>query len=277
MLLTWKLWRWLKKPLVGHPLYQRIVTNPPFIMPWYLGCVLILISPLLLLPAMVFLSAVYGLRWAMQIASHIAHEREFGMYELLAISPPGRLGINRTIISACLYRNESLEQVQAAGAWMMRGFFTLVFMLIGASITGNFIPEDVTAPAGAVIILIYLFTMAAAVYVDHLQSIVLAVLVGMLIPAYATRRIDAGAGAFIGYLTVQIVTYAITLIMGFVMVPRLLEFGQATEVVSAVILPIVRFAIFAVSREIIVWRLWETIVRESNVMPSELEATSVAV
>jgi hypothetical protein len=267
----------LKKPLVGHPLYQRIVTNPPFIMPWYLGCALIVISPLLLLPAMVFLSAVYGLRWAMQIASHIAHEREFGMYELLALSPPGRLGINRTIISACLYRNESLEQVQAAGAWMMRGFFTLVFMLIGASLTGNFIPEDVTAPAGAVIILIYLFTMAAAVYVDHLQSIVLAVLVGMLIPTYTTRRIDAGAGAFIGYLTLQVVTYAITLIIGFVVAPRLLEFGQVAEAVRAVILPVARLAIFVVSREAVIWQLWRAVVRENNAMSSELETASAAV
>ena len=134
-----------------------------------------------------------------------------------------------------------------------------------------------TAPAGAIIILIYLFSMAAAVYVDHLQSIVLAVLVGLFVPTYATRRIDAGAGAFIGYLTVQATTYALTLIMGFVVAPRLLELGQATEVVSAVILPFIRLAIFIISREVIVWRLWEAIVRESNAMPSELETTSVAV
>lgn len=246
-------------------------------MPWYLGCVLILISPLLLLPAMVFLSGVYGLRWAMQIASHIANERELGMYELLAISPSGRLGINRVIVSACLYRNESLEQVQAGGAWMMRGFFTLVFMLIGASVTGNFIPEDVTAPAGAVIILIYLFTMAAAVYADHLQSIVLAVLVGMLIPNFITRRIDAGAGAFIGYLMVQVVTYAITLVIGFAAVPRLLEFSQTSDVFNAILLPFIRLAVFVVSREIIIWRLWEVVVRENNAMPSELETRSAGV
>lgn len=107
----------------------------PYIMPWYMGCVLILLSPIVLLPAIVFLSAVYGLRWTVQIASSIAHERESGMYELLVTSPPGMLGISRMIMSACLNRNETLDQTQAAGTWVMRGFFTIVLMLIAASVS----------------------------------------------------------------------------------------------------------------------------------------------
>jgi hypothetical protein len=260
----------MKRSLTGHPLYQRIVTQPPYIMPWYMGCILILFSPFLLLPAIVFLSAVYGLRWAVQIASSIAHERESGMYDLLVITPAGALGIGRLVMSACLHRNESLEQTEAAGTWIMRGFFTVVVMLIAASLSPSIIPPDAEL-LGGVIVAVYLLTMGLAMYIDHLQSMVLAVEIGILVPNYATRRIDASATAFILYLVIQVSTFMLTLLIGFAIAPRILEIFQVSGVASAFALPIVRLGIFAGSREIIIRYLWRTLVRETDATPSEVE------
>lgn len=243
-------------------------------MPWYMGCALILLSPFVLLPAIVFLSAVYGLRWTVQIASSIAHERESGMYDLLVTSPPGMLGVSRIIMSACLNRNETLEQTQAGGTWIMRGFFTIVLMLIAASVSPPIIPTDAYA-SGGLIIFIYLATMAAAMYIDHIHSIVLAVEIGMWIPSYATRRLDAGAAAFIAYLVVQISTFVITLLVGFTIAPEVFHALALPAVVSAILLPFIRLAVFAGVREIIIHYLWQLVVRETQATPSEVEAMGV--
>ncbi|MBA3872800.1 MAG: hypothetical protein H0X30_27010 [Anaerolineae bacterium] len=260
----------MKKPLTGHPLYQRIIAQPPYIMPWYMGCVLILFSPFLLLPGIVFLSAVYGLRWAVQIASGLADEREAGMYDLLVITPPGALGIGRLVMSACLHRNESLEQTEAIGTWMMRGFFTVVLMLIAASVSPSIIPPD-AALFGGVIVGVYFLTMGLAMYIDHVQSIVLAAEIGILIPTYATRRLDASAAAFIIYLVIQVVTFMLTLLIGFAIAPKVLELFQVSGVVSAFVLPVIRLLVFAGSREVIIHYVWRVLVRETDTTSSEVE------
>lgn len=240
-------------------------------MPWYMGCVLILLSPIVLLPAIVFLSAVYGLRWTVQIASSIAHERESGMYELLVTSPPGMLGISRMIMSACLNRNETLDQTQAVGTWVMRGFFTIVLMLIAASVSPPIIPSDAYA-SGGLIIFIYLSTMAVAMVIDHIHSIVLAVEIGIWIPSYATRRLDAGAAAFIAYLLVQVSTFLVTLLVGFTIAPGVFQALALPAVASAILLPFIRLAIFTGIREVIIRYLWQLVVRETQATPSEVEA-----
>jgi len=260
----------MKRPLTGHPLYQRIITQPPYIMPWYMGCVLILFSPFLLLPGIVFLSAVYGLRWAVQIASSIANEKESGIYDLLVATPPGVLGIGRIVMSACLHRNESLEQTEAAGTWLMRGFFTIVVMLIAASINPGIIPQKADI-AGGLIVLVYIGTMALAVYIDHLHSIVLSAEIGILVPIYATKRLDAGATAFGVYLIIQISTFVLTLLVGFTIAPALLQFLGLSAIFNAFALPVIRLAIFACSRELIVHYLWKVLVRETDATPSEVE------
>ena len=270
MILTWTLWRWIKRPVTGHPLYQRIVTQAPYIMPWYMGCALILFSPFLLLPGIVFLSAVYGLRWAVQIASSIANEREAGMYDLLVIAPAGALGVGRIVMSACMHRNESLEQTEAFGTWMMRGFFTVVLILIAASITPPLIPPD-AAYSGGIVVTVYLATMAIAMYVDHLQSIVLSAEIGILVPSYASKRLDAGAAAFVLYLAIQLSTFVLTLLIGFTIAPKILDLLQLSNLANALLLPILRLLVFVGSREVIIQMLWKRLVRETDATPSEVE------
>jgi len=269
--MTWKLWRWVQTPVVRHPLYQRIVTMPQVIMPWYVGCAFIVLSPIILLPGMVFLSGVYGIRWAVQIAGSIAYERENGMYELLVLTPAGRIGINRAIMSANLFRNESFEQLQSLGAWVIRGFFTLTLMMIATSTMGIINPVDGESALAQVVVPLYLVTMGAAIYIDHVQSIVLAVVVGMLVPTFTTRRIDAGAAALILYLVCQVCTYVLTLLIGFNVAPYWLEGMGVSAMTQALILPFIRLVVFAASREGCIYYFWRVIVREMNTTPSEVQ------
>ena len=192
------------------------------------------------------------------------------MYDLLVITPAGALGIGRLVMSACINRNESLEQTEAAGTWIMRGFFTVVLMLIAASLSPSIIPSNAEL-FGGLIVAVYLLTMGLAMYIDHLQSIVLAAEIGILVPNYATRRLDASAAAFILYLVVQVATFMLTLLLGFTIAPKVLEVFQVSAIVSAFALPVARLALFVGSREVIIRYLWRTLVRETDATPSEVE------
>jgi hypothetical protein len=271
MLRTWQLWRGIKQPPTTHPLYARVMTAPFQVMPWYSACAIILVAPFLLIPAILFTSAFYSLRWAVTIASTLAREYDTGMFDLLALTPAGAFGTSWSISTAAIHRNESLQQIQSPSSWIVRLAFTL---LILASL-GNFVEPLVPASAEGVMLifipLLYLFTLSGALYIDHVQSIVLSALVGMVIPTYARGRVDAGAAAFLVFLLLQVTTYALMLLLGFAALPTLLISLGMDEVFIAVLLPILRLLIFYFLREGIIAAVWAILVERLNVTASEVQ------
>lgn len=240
-------------------------------MGWALACAVILVAPFLLLPGLLFMSAIYALRWAVQIASIIAREREAGTYDLVALSPSGPLGCNRAISAACLHRHESLEQIQSPGAWIMRLAFNLILVVSVASFTEPILKEQYGEQLNAFIALLYLGTMTLAIVIDHVQSVVAGSLIGMLTPHYVQGRMDAGFLAFAGFVGVQLVTYVVTLLAGFRMLPDvLLAFGAAPLFVTLA-LPIARLALFYLVREFLIQVLWRALLNELNVTTAELD------
>lgn len=267
-MLTWKLWRALRQPPHQHPLYQHTLSRPASAMSGYLGCVVILIAPMLLLPALVFLSGVYGLRWAMQIAGAIAREHESGRFDLVALSPSGAFGSSRAIMSACLYRNESLAQIQSGGAWVLRLAFALTLMLSFTSLSEPILTVDYAPNVNEIVTLVYLASMVAAIYIDHVQSVVVAQLVGMWIPTLVRRRLDASMGALLIYLLLQVSTYVLTALISFGLLPMVL--GALPMPINTILLALLRLAAFFAIREILIQVLWRAVVRQTNAAPSEL-------
>lgn len=271
MMLTWRLWRGLKKPAAQHPLFLRVLNTPPLIMPWYIACSVIVIAPFLLLPALVFMSGVYGLRWAVMIANSIAKEQESGMYELIALTPVGAFGSSRAIMTACLHRNESLAQLQSLGAWALRITFGIVLMLSLEMVSAPIIRYDVDPFLGQIITPLYLLMLCIAVYIDHVQSIVTAELVGMLVPIYVRRRQDAGIGAGTAYTVLQVGSYALTLLLGFALLSPVLDAVPIAPQARTIVLPFLRLAIFYGVREVMIGWLWRTLVRETNAAESDFD------
>jgi hypothetical protein len=254
-MITWKLWRGLKSPPIHHPLFRRIIAAPLKPPPWYLGCLVIMVAPFLLLPAILFTSAFYSIRWAVTISNTLAREREAGMFELVALSPDGSLGASWAICTAAIHRNQSLQQIQSPMSWIVRLGFTLLIL----SSLGNFVEPLVPPSADAgmltVIPLVYLFTLAGALYVDHMQSVAMGSLVGMLIPTYTRSGVDAGVGALIVFL---------------MLIPNLLENLNFSPTLIAVILPTSRLLIFGVIREVMISILWRALVERLNIAASEM-------
>jgi hypothetical protein len=271
-MLTWKLWRGLKAPPTHHPLFRRTLIAPLRPTPWYVGCSVIIVAPFLLLPAILFTSAFYSLRWAINIGSMIAHEREAGMFELVSLSADGGIGASWAICTAAIHRNQSLQQIQSPMSWIVRLGFTLLLL----SSLGNFVeplvPSDADMPMLTLIPLLYLFTLALALYIDHMQSVAMGSLIGMLMPTYTRSRVDAGIGSLIVFLLLQVTTYVLTLFIGFSLIPSLLGSLAVSAVAASILLPILRLAIFFVIREVIVNGLWRVLVERLNIASSESQA-----
>lgn len=268
---TFTLWQGLKKQPADHPLFQRVIHAPIQVMPWYMACAVIVVAPLLLIPAILFTSAFYSLRWAVSISGTIARERETGMFELIALSPAGAFGASWAACTASIHRNDSLAQIQSPSSWIVRLAFTLLILASLGNFVAPLVPETAAGGMLVIIPLVYLFTLSGALYIDHVQSIVTSALVGMLIPTYARGRVDAGGGAFLMFLLLQVTTYVLTLVLGFVLLPAVLETVGLQEIAVAFVLPVGRLVIFYVIRAILITILWRVLVERLNIAASELE------
>jgi hypothetical protein len=268
--LSWKLWRTLPLPMPAHPLYRRVVTDIGYVLPWHMTCALIVLAPILVPFMLFFASAVYGLRYALEAAVILARERESGVYDLLATTPMGAFGISRIIVSACLNRNESLEQLNSGGSWILRGFMALIVMLLFASFMLPVIPDPSNSPWNQVVIPVYVGLMGSAIYIDLVHSIVLAALVGMLAPNFTLRRLDAGGAAVLAYLFLQLVAYLVTLMVGFVVLPAMMDAVLELNI-ARIVLPFLRVVVFFAIREWMIRVLWKRLVIETQAAPSELE------
>lgn len=269
-MLTWKLWRGLKSPPHRHPLFRRVMLAPLRQTPWYIGCAVILVAPILLLPAILFTSAFYSMRWAINIGGTIARERESGMFDLIALAPDGGIGASWAICTASIHRNQSLQQIQSPMSWIVRLGFTLLVLASLGNFVQPLVPDEADGALLTIIPLLYLFTLAGALYVDHMQSVAMGGLVGMLIPTYTRSRIDAGFGALIVFLFFQVITYVVTLLVGFSLVPNLMMRAGVTPTAAAIALPIIRLVIFFAIREAMISGLWRILVERLNVAASEM-------
>lgn len=254
----------------AHPLYRRVVTDIGYVLPWHMTCALIVLAPILVPFMLFFASAVYGLRYALEAAVILARERESGVYDLLATTPMGAFGISRIIVSACLNRNESLEQLNSGGSWILRGFMALIVMLLFASFMLPVIPDPSNSPWNQVVIPVYVGLMGSAIYIDLVHSIVLAALVGMLAPNFTLRRLDAGGAAVLAYLFLQLVAYLVTLMVGFVVLPAMMDAVLELNI-ARIVLPFLRVVVFFAIREWMIRVLWKRLVIETQAAPSELE------
>jgi hypothetical protein len=270
-MLSWKLWRGLRRAFPEHPLYTRVLGTAFKPMGLAMACAIILVAPFLLLPGLLFMSAIYALRWAVQIASIIAREREASTYDLVALTPFGPLGCNRAISAACLHRHESLEQIQSPGAWIMRMVFSLILVVSFAGFTEPILSDLYDPGLNTFIALFYLATMALAIMIDHVQSIVAGNLIGMLTPHYVRGRVDAGLVAFAGFVGVQLVTYVFTLLAGFRVLPDVLLAVNAAPLFITLSLPLIRLALFCTVREFLIQVLWRALISELNVTTAELD------
>jgi hypothetical protein len=275
---TWKLWRALNQPTTAHPIFRQV--NAAYaeelygLIPlqdlilhgqiWFWSLIFIVNTRALVL--MVFSGTLYGAIWAMSISSTIAGQRARGVYDLLCLSPTGTVGINWAICTACLHRHQTFEQVNSQEAWSVR-----LILFVPLVISANVVFERIFTETGG-LTLLWLIAFVALFYLDHVQSIIIGSLLGVLAPHYTTNRFDTCVWALGGFILVQVVSYLAVFVTSLMILPEAYAVFRFTGLLADISLPILSVLVFYGVREGIMVRLWRKLTEELNAAPTELDA-----
>jgi hypothetical protein len=171
----------------------------------------------LLLIGMIAFSSMYVVTWAMNISAALIREHEHHTYDLLCLSPPGALATNWAICTGVLHRDDALGWLDLLRK-LMAGL--LLFILLAVLLTTAW-RQNTADPFQFFLLALDMVTLAAASYIDHVQSVVLGSLVGMLTPIYSHSRLDAHLITAATFLALQTATLLVTLLVAIVILPGL--------------------------------------------------------
>ncbi|MFO7321834.1 MAG: hypothetical protein DIU68_008890 [Chloroflexota bacterium] len=262
------LWRALRRPPSRNPLFRRTYGMPEQPFPWYVGCFQWL-GVLFFLPILAIPGTIYGLGWAIGISHLIGKEREIGRFDLLSLCPPGPLGMSWAIATGYLYHHRTFRNIIMPGNLLFR---VLLMALIVGGASPLFAPT-MALTLGIADFALTILGAAAALVIDHVQSIAAAALVGMTAIGFNASRVNTQIVAFALYSSIQLITYLLTLIIGFVILPVLVDSLGITGTAATFVLVAARLLVFATTREMLLVLLWYWLVEQVN--PDPLEARSL--
>ena len=209
--LTWKLWRALRFPDEGNPLYERVqgqAVELPGQRYWrrlsplsgvlssLLPALIVVVAPLALLLA----ANVLGALVAFNVMRVIQREREGHTYDLLALVPMGLGAANWQIAAACVQRLDAVERLAQVRTLAV---ITLVLLMFSVSREGVFAP-------------LALLIGFAALNLDAIQSLIVGCLSGMLAQSVGERGSPFAAlaiFAFVQLVAVYLPTFGAALFL----------------------------------------------------------------
>jgi hypothetical protein len=258
-MLSFRLWRAIQRPPTRNPLFRRVYLAPEEPAPWYVGCVR-WVGVVIFLPIIALAGLIYGLGWSVSIANLLGREYEQHTFDLARLTPPGPLGMSWAAALGYLYHHSTFRNVNQPGSIFVRtAVSALVLGTVGITADAINGSRDLGAAY-----LLFSLTMFVALVIDHGQSLVAALLVGIL-AANATRNsLSAQLVAFTAYSGIQLTTFLVTLAFGFALIP-----ANENFYVSTIPVLLLRLALFAGSRELLIWLLWRRIAVSLGPDPSE--------
>ncbi len=242
---TWKLWQVLRKPPAAHPLFLYIhssavaAVNPRLVI-WFgplmlAGLILYVLLGTWLLPRVtlpllfsplpgttavlaVFSGTFYGAAWLVTISRTLARQAGHGLYDLLWLSPSGALPAILALGTGCLHRNHSFQVVND----QRQALLNVILTTPGAAVLALFVTAFSGQPDLTEFIMLVIVgsvAVAAAFRLDHMQSIVLGSMLGMIFPLVARERGSNPLLGMIVFLLLQLASYTLLILLTFVLLP----------------------------------------------------------
>jgi hypothetical protein len=283
-MLSWRLWRAIfHNSLYNFPVLLQdpgrttpriwnfssrksvIMTTAPGIGAAFIFVLFPMLIPLTMTTLFVALVAFGGTLsgWiaATRISGTIFREQEKERYDLLLLTPPGVLGVHWAIVTRNLRDDRLLRWLR----WLPFGAFillaVLLFGLLIGIVTSSFvwIFSDSSMGFTALFQVSLGLLVVLILYSDYIQSVVIGVLVGILLPTYATTRAENSAYALASacFFSLQVVYYSVfglfgMWLIGQIILPSLAEGQHLIPVIAAGGILVATFA----SREMAVRLLW---------------------
>lgn len=272
LLTSWMLWPLLLYP-DDHPLYQRTLNRPlrPLTTLWIVPLVgvfaccgtwalliplqesIIALLPLLLIA----FSSCYVSTWVMRISTTIVQEREDGVYDQLSVTPLGPFGVSWMICTATLHHGDMLGWI-TAGRKLLTGL--IIFTLAAILMTTAF-RQDTARLFQFMLLILEVAAITAASYADHIQSVVLGSLLGMLAPTYVRHRTEGQFLAEALFLVLQTVVGLVVFSIPTVVYPGLNWITKRAGLNLEIDPLVLSLAAFYGIREACIIVLWDILVR----------------
>jgi len=280
-MISLKLWRALSKPPRRHPLFKYVLAkakedNPQVTSGFFVWAMMLMgflfffvvivewFLPIILI-ALVALNSIYAMRWSVRIATAIIEEKEANRYDLLAALPIGLLGTNWAISTGCIHQRSSFKWLPYIILILNIVAFLVICSLVTLTLT---LLEPLSNTEAAFVGNLYFARVGIVAlpftilfYIDHIYSILTAVLVGQVATLDNGNLAEGQIRALLGFLAVQLTLYVFTFGIAGVALPALFaSFGQ-DGIDSLVLIGILGVGLFIVMREIIVYQLWKFLAR----------------
>jgi hypothetical protein len=219
-MLSWRLWQQLHQP-PEHPVFWRTLKLlPKYQLPasilWLILLVTIAVSyvigiylvqfevPIMILwlTMLASFSCAYMVIWIIHISQTIAREQQQATYDPICMTPSGAMGANWAFATGILHRGDRLHWIDF-GRKLLSGLFLLILLMALLTITfreGLF----TTGEPLQLFLEIALFTLMS--YIDHVQALVLGVLIAMLVPIAIRNATDVHIWAVFIFITLQVFT-----------------------------------------------------------------------
>jgi hypothetical protein len=269
---TRTLWHHLWNP-PAHPLSQRTLASSAthYLRPamvWVVPLVVVLTGcgfwmvptesgasvVLFVLSMAVSASTGYVVVWVITVCNAISTERDRGTYDLLCLPPSGALRANWAICTAFLHSHGGLGWISLIRK-LCSGLLLLALLsalMITASLSRTASPFQ---PQFAGLFL-DMIALAFVSYIDHIQSVVLGSLIGMLAPQFNWSRMTARIWAPWLFVSAQVIPLLVTAF-------ALLLMPESSPMVLGLF-------VFWLMRESLIFVLWRTLIFSLNADPKEL-------
>jgi hypothetical protein len=243
-LITWRIWRILRYPLRQNEIFKwvwREFHNEPTpiepqwnipirMLMMFLGIsfgmvlipvvMVIALLSLLTFPFLIlmFNGTILGVRWVLSITNKVSYHLRGERSQLLNATPRGTLGLSWIMATVCVHRGDMLRtayRLIRSVTGILVGLLVVGLIYIAAHLPNSPLRDNQIV---LLVDLIGLLAFMIAAWLDHIQSIVLAVLIGIVAPTYRGERLLIRFTALSVYLTLQMIFYAT--VIGFLQIAQ---------------------------------------------------------
>lgn len=227
----------------------------------------VLLAAGLLIPfgLLLFSGTVLGCIWITRISTTLTHTKISGAYDLLRLTPAGDFDSKWLLSTGIVHHRGWLNTVYriVRGLALTLGVLLSLVILMGAlayvSQIMNDGAQDTSYYWDALFTVLLPLIFVAALWLDHVQSIIVAVLMGILLPERITSTNFVRWLAPLVYLLVQVLTY-IGVSVGFWLMSALLtHYLGVTVTRNGALALLTLFLLFSLRDALIsvLWRLLE--------------------
>ncbi|MEM9951601.1 MAG: hypothetical protein AAF846_08385 [Chloroflexota bacterium] len=280
-MISLKLWRALSKPPKRHPLFQYVLLNAkreePHVTSSFIVWVMMLATVIftltflyrpatwIILASFVALNSIYSVRWVLRIARTLTQEKESRRYDLLATMPIGLLGTSWALSTGAVHKRSSFRWIPylvlmiAIMAFIsLCGLSTVTLTLIDSLSDTE---QSLMANLAFAKVGIFALPVVILFYIDHIYSILTAIVFGQLATYDVKNTADGQIRALFGFLTLQIMFY--TLIVGLTLwaTPSLFGLLDPSKVSDIILFSIISITTFVAVRELILTVIWRMLVK----------------